>query len=72
MELSADRGDQLFIPPGYPHGSMTLEDNTEVAYKVDEPYVPSADGGNCIERSAISDLMAFGRQRTHFVRQRGR
>lgn len=45
MELSADLGNQLFIPAGYAHGFLTLEDNCEVVYKVDANYAPDADGG---------------------------
>lgn len=45
VELSAERGNQLFVPPGYAHAFLTLEDACEVAYKVDAYYAPSADGG---------------------------
>jgi dTDP-4-dehydrorhamnose 3,5-epimerase len=45
IELSAAVGNQLFIPSGYAHGFVTLEDDCEVAYKVDQYYAPSADGG---------------------------
>ena len=44
-ELSAEAGDQLFIPAGYAHGFLTLEADTEVAYKVDAHYAPQSDGG---------------------------
>jgi dTDP-4-dehydrorhamnose 3,5-epimerase len=44
-ELTAARGNQLFIPPGYAHGFLTLEADCEVAYKVDAFYAPEADGG---------------------------
>jgi dTDP-4-dehydrorhamnose 3,5-epimerase len=45
VELSAQSGDQLFIPAGYGHAFLTLEPNCEVAYKVDSHYAPDSDGG---------------------------
>ena len=45
VELSADRGNQLFVPAGFGHAFITLEDDCHVAYKVDAYYAPSADGG---------------------------
>lgn len=45
VELTAAKGNQLFIPSGYAHGFITLDTNTEIAYKVDAYYAPEADGG---------------------------
>jgi dTDP-4-dehydrorhamnose 3,5-epimerase len=43
--LSADAGNQLYIPKGMAHGFQTLEDRTEVSYQISEPYTPDAARG---------------------------
>lgn len=45
VELSADNKRMLFIPKGFAHGFLTLSDDVEVLYKVDEYYSPEHDGG---------------------------
>lgn len=44
-ELSAENGDQLYVPVGFGHAFVTLEPETEVAYKVSDVYAPQCDGG---------------------------
>jgi dTDP-4-dehydrorhamnose 3,5-epimerase len=43
--LTAQGGEQIFVPRGFAHGYCTLEDNTEVAYKVDDYYAPGCERG---------------------------
>ncbi|WP_026679371.1 dTDP-4-dehydrorhamnose 3,5-epimerase [Fictibacillus gelatini] len=45
IELSAENKKQLLIPKGFAHGFMTLTDDVEVQYKVDELYAPEYDRG---------------------------
>ena len=43
--LTARGGEQIFVPRGCAHGYCTLEDDTEVAYKVDDYYAPDCERG---------------------------
>ena len=52
--LSAERWNQLYVPEGFAHGFVTLEDDTEVSYKVSAPYSPEH------ERSIRFDDPAIG------------
>ncbi|WP_144555429.1 dTDP-4-dehydrorhamnose 3,5-epimerase [Bacillus sp. X1(2014)] len=45
LKLTAENKKQLLIPKGFAHGFMTLTDDVEVQYKVDELYAPDCDRG---------------------------
>ncbi len=45
VELSAALGNQLLCPKGFAHGTLTLEPDTEITYKVDAYYAPDLDLG---------------------------
>jgi dTDP-4-dehydrorhamnose 3,5-epimerase len=45
VELSAANFRQLWVPPGFAHGYVTLEDDCEVIYKVTSYWAPDFERG---------------------------
>ncbi|WP_205689470.1 dTDP-4-dehydrorhamnose 3,5-epimerase [Aurantiacibacter odishensis] len=41
VELSAENKRMFWVPQGFAHGFLTLEDGTDFLYKCDAPYAPS-------------------------------
>jgi len=44
VELSADNHRQLWVPPGFAHGFLTLSDSADFLYKTTDTYAPQAEG----------------------------
>jgi dTDP-4-dehydrorhamnose 3,5-epimerase len=45
VHLAAEDPGMLWVPPGFAHGFLSLEDHTEVLYKTTDYYYPEHDGG---------------------------
>ncbi|WP_076667762.1 dTDP-4-dehydrorhamnose 3,5-epimerase [Pontibacter indicus] len=46
VELTADNYRMLYVPEGFAHGYMTLEDNSDVMYQVTAFYAAGAERGH--------------------------
>ena len=44
VELTPENNKQLWIPPGFAHGFIALEDNTIFSYKCTDYYAPQSEG----------------------------
>jgi len=53
VELSEKNKRQLFVPRGFAHGFVVLEDDTVFAYKVDNYYSPENDRGILFNDEAL-------------------
>ncbi|MFL5639344.1 MAG: dTDP-4-dehydrorhamnose 3,5-epimerase [Gemmatimonadaceae bacterium] len=45
LELTSDSGRALYIPEGFAHGFVTLEDDSEVSYQMSQFHEPAAARG---------------------------
>ena len=54
VELSADNKKQMFVPRGFAHGFIVLENDTIFAYKVDNYYSPKCDRGIAFDDPALN------------------
>lgn len=52
-ELSFVNGRQLWIPPGFAHGFVTLAANTEIIYKSTDYFVPDCDRAIAFDDPAL-------------------
>ncbi len=53
VELSEENKRQMFVPRGFAHGFVVLEDDTVFAYKVDNYYSPQNDRGIAFDDPVI-------------------
>lgn len=53
FELSAKNKQQIFIPAGFAHGFLVLEEGTIINYKVDNYYSPEHERGIAFDDSTI-------------------
>jgi len=73
VELSAENWRQLWVPPGFAHGYVTLQDDCEVIYKVTDYYAPDYDRGIAWDDPALgidwristSDVLLSDKDRKH-------
>ncbi len=54
VELSSENKRQLFVPRGFAHAFVVLEDDTVFAYKVDNYYSPENDRGILFNDEALN------------------
>jgi len=53
VELSEENKRQMFVPRGFAHGFVVLEDDTVFTYKVDNYYSPENDRGMAFDDSEL-------------------
>ena len=53
VELTAENNLQFYVPRGFAHGFMVLEDNTLFAYKCDNLYHPESERGMKFDDPAL-------------------
>lgn len=53
VTLTAENQTQLYIPRGFAHGFMVLENDTLFAYKCDNPYHPESERGMRFDDPAL-------------------
>jgi dTDP-4-dehydrorhamnose 3,5-epimerase len=73
VELSPANWHQLWVPPGFAHGYITLVDDCEVIYRVTDYYAPECDRGIAWDDPALgidwrfsaSEIITSDRDRRH-------
>ncbi|MGV3586521.1 MAG: dTDP-4-dehydrorhamnose 3,5-epimerase [Adhaeribacter sp.] len=52
--LTTEQHNLFYVPPGFAHGFVALEDNTTFLYKCTDYYYPAAEGGIMWNDSALN------------------
>tara|TARA_R110002020_G_scaffold224599_1_gene434137 strand:+ start:10137 stop:10724 length:588 start_codon:yes stop_codon:yes gene_type:complete len=73
VELSAEKGEQVYVPAGFAHGFCTLQPDCEISYKVTNYYEPQSDRGLAFDDPALDidwpfptgELVLSDRDRKH-------
>jgi dTDP-4-dehydrorhamnose 3,5-epimerase len=52
-EISAANWTQIWVPPGFAHGYVTLEPDCEIIYKVTDYYAPASETGMAWDDPAL-------------------
>jgi dTDP-4-dehydrorhamnose 3,5-epimerase len=45
VELTAENHQMLYVPEGFAHGFITLKNDTEVTYQMNQFYAPASEKG---------------------------
>ncbi|KDA01916.1 dTDP-4-dehydrorhamnose 3,5-epimerase [Hyphomonas oceanitis] len=59
VELSAEKGEQVYVPVGFAHGFCTLEPDCEISYKVTAYYAPAFDRGLAFDDPSLGIQWPF-------------
>lgn len=72
VTLSAEEGNQIYVPEGFAHGLCTLEPDTQVVYKVSQFYAPDHEAGIRWDDPALAIAWPVAREQAILVERDAR